>query len=219
MADQGTGRESGSGPDYDAQNADVLDDTTGLNPTRSSGSLSNHVSRMVRAFSSPRIIDPAFRPNSRRYLLQATLAALAMLAVLLFVDSLSQAALVAGLAASVVILFVFPTSHSATFRSLIGGHSLALVLGSAFSILLFAAPVESFLADLSAVRDLGFAVSVGLMMLVMAVTDTDHPPAAGTMLVVATRPWDLETVGILIGAVMLLALVKRLLNSYLRDLI
>ena len=142
-----------------------------------------------------------------------------MLAVLLFVDSLSQAALVAGLGASVVILFVHPTSHSATFRSLIGGHSLALVLGSAFAVLLFAAPVESFLDDLSPVRNLCFAVSVGLMILEMAVTDTEHPPAAGTMLGIATRPWELETVGILIGTVLLLALTKRLLSSYLRDLI
>ena len=92
-------------------------------------------------------------------------AALATLAVLLFVDNLSQAVLAAGLGSSVVILFVHPSSHNATPRALIGGHSLALLLGSAFAVLLFAGPVEAFLDDLSAVRDLSLVVSVGLLIL------------------------------------------------------
>lgn len=162
--------------------------------------------------------DPNLVRNSPRYLVQAALAALAMLAVLLFVDSLSQAALVAGLGSSVVILFVHPSSHSATPRALVGGHTLALVLGSLFAILLFAGPVETFLDDLSPVRNLGLAISVGLLILAMAVTDTEHPPAAGTVLGVGTRPWDLETVGIILGAVALLAAIQWVLRSRLRDL-
>ena len=142
-----------------------------------------------------------------------------MLAILLFVDSLSQAALAAGLGASVVILFVHPSSPTATTRSLVGGHALALLLGSAFSLLLFASPVETFLVDLSPVRNLSLAVSVGLLIMVMAVTDTEHPPAAGTLLGMATRPWDLETTGIIIGAVLLLAAIKRFCQPHLRDLI
>ena len=142
-----------------------------------------------------------------------------MLALLLFVDSLSQAALVAGLGSSVVILFVHPSSPAATQRSLIGGHALGLMLGSLFALLLFAGPVESFLEDLLLLRNLSLAVSVGLLILAMAVTDTEHPPAAGTVLGMATRPWDLETFGIIIGAVLLLAAIGHLLRARLRDLI
>jgi hypothetical protein len=57
----------------------------------------------------------------------------AMLAALLLVDSLSNAA---GLAASVVIIFINPYGRSAKLRAVVGGHGLALVLGSAFSFLL-----------------------------------------------------------------------------------
>ena len=102
-------------------------------------------------------------------------------AVLLFVDNLSQAALAAGLGSSVVILFLHPSRHSASPRALIGGHGLGLLLGSAFAVLLFASPVETFLEDLSPVRDLGLAISVGLLILGMAITGTEHPPAAGTV--------------------------------------
>ena len=152
-------------------------------------------------------------------MLQAGLATLAMLAVLLFVDSLSQATLIAGLGSSVIILFVHPLSRAAGPRALIGGHGLALLFGSAFSVLLFASPVETFLDDLSLVRNLSLAVSVGLLLLAMAITDTEHAPAAGTVLGMGTRPWELDTTGIIIGAVVLLAVIKYLLRSQLRDLI
>ena len=169
--------------------------------------------------SRPAIIDPKFSRLSRRYALQAVLATLAMLVVLLFVDSLSQAAIAAALGSSVIILFVHPSGQAASPRALIGGHGLGLLLGSAFAVLLFASPVETFLEDLSPVRDLGLAISVGLLMLGMAITDTEHPPAAGTVLGMATRPWDLQTFVIIIGAVLLLAAIQRLLRSHLRDLI
>ena len=183
------------------------------------GYLPQWLSWVLRSPSRLVIIDPKFSRNSQRYVLQAGLATLAMLAILLFVDSLSQAALAAGLGSSVIILFVYPSSPTATSRSLVGGHGLALLLGSAFALLLFASPVESFLQDLSPVRNLSVAVSVGLLILAMAVTDIEHPPAAGTVLGMATRPWELETAGIIIGAVLLLAVIKYLLRSRLRDLI
>ena len=68
-------------------------------------------------------------------------------------------------------------------------------------------------------RDLSLAVSVGLLILVMAITDTEHPPAAGTVLGMATRPWELKTTAIIIGAVLLLAAIHYLLRSSLPDLI
>lgn len=142
-----------------------------------------------------------------------------MLAILVFVDSLSDAALAAGLGASVLIVFIHPSSHAAQARSLIGGHGLAILVGSALSLVLFAAPVVDSLEDLGLVRDLSLALSVGVLILVMAVTDTEHPPAAGTVFGFSTRSWDPSTMAIIIAAVLMLALIKHLLNPYLRDLI
>ena len=91
-----------------------------------------------------------------------------MLAILVFVDSLSDAALAAGLGSSVVLVFIHPSSHAAQGRSLIGGHGLAILVGSALSLFLFAAPVADFLAELGLIRDLSLALSVGVLILVMA---------------------------------------------------
>ncbi|MEE3142043.1 MAG: hypothetical protein VX307_05565, partial [Chloroflexota bacterium] len=64
---------------------------------------------------------------------QAGLATIGMFAVLLLFDSFKTAAMAAGLGVSVLIIFVHPSSGSATPRSLLGGHFLALLLGSAFA--------------------------------------------------------------------------------------
>jgi len=165
------------------------------------------------------LIDPQFRPQPRHYFVQGGLATIGMFAVLLFVDSFSDAAVAAGLGASVFIIFVHPTSKSAAPRALLGGHFLALLVGSVFSLVLFAPLVSGILEGVGALRDLALAASVGAMIVLMAITDTEHPPAAGTVLGMSTRVFDPSIFAIIIGAVIVLAVIKRVLRRYLRDLI
>ena len=84
---------------------------------------------------------------------------------------------------------------------------------------LFASPTRIFLDSVPPLRALALARSVGLLVIVMAVTDTGHPPTAGTVAVMATRTWVPRITVIIVGAVLLLAVVKRLLQRHLRDLI
>ena len=166
-----------------------------------------------------RIIDPRFRRSRRAYWVQAALATASMLAVLLLVDSFSDAAIAAGLASSVLIVFMHPSSHSATARSLIGGHVLGLLIGSVFSLLLFSGHFDFFPGEVTILRNIALAFSVGILIFLMAVSDTEHPPAAGTVLGIATKAWDPVTTSIIVGAVLLLAFIKYLLHRYLHDLI
>ena len=55
-------------------------------------------------------------------------------------------------------------------------------------------------------------------MLLMAITNTEHPPAAGTALGMASREFDVLIFFSIIGAVGLLAILKLVLRPYLRDL-
>ena len=178
------------------------------------------------------LLDPEFSRSRRRYLAQAGLATVAILAVLLLTDSLSDAALAAGLASSVIIMFMHPSSRAATTRALVGGHMLALGVGSALSLLLFSSDGISFLESITIIeegmtviesvgllRDLPLAASVGILILMMALTDTEHPPAAGTVLGTAYREWDPVTTAVIIGAIILLVCIKVVLHRYLRDLV
>ena len=162
--------------------------------------------------------DPGFVSAPLRFGLQTLLATLVMLAILTFVDSLSTAAIAAGLASSVVGIFIAPSNSTARIRSVAGGHGVALVLGSMFSAILFLAPVEIFLQDRSVVLHLSLALAVGGSMLLMAITNTEHPPAAGTALGMASREFDVLIFFSIIGAVGLLAILKLVLRPYLRDL-
>ena len=162
--------------------------------------------------------DPGFAGAPLRFVAQAGLATLVMLAILTFVDSLSTAAIAAGLASSVVGIFIAPSNSTARIRSVVGGHGVALGLGSIFSVILFLAPVEAFLGDRSVLLHLSFALAVGGSMLLMAITNTEHPPAAGTALGMASREFDVLIFFSIIGAVALLGVMKLALRPQLRDL-
>ena len=162
--------------------------------------------------------DPGFASYPWTFVFQAILATAVMLAVLTFVHSLSSAAIAAGLASSVVGIFISPSNRSARIRSVVGGHGLSLLLGSAFSVLLFLGPVEGFVLEMPVMHDISLALAVGLAMLFMAVTNTEHPPAAGTALGMASREFDILIFLSIIGAVALLAVLKLALRPYLRDL-
>ena len=60
------------------------------------------------------IVDPQSRRQSRHCFVQAGLATIGMFAVLLLFDSFNDADVAAGLGASVLIIFVHPSSGSAT---------------------------------------------------------------------------------------------------------
>ena len=68
-------------------------------------------------------------------------------------------------------------------------------------------------------RNLVLAASVGVLVIMMAVTDNEHPPAAGTVLGMSACIWDPGIFAVIVGAVLLLAVIKRVLRRYLRDLI
>ena len=162
--------------------------------------------------------DPGFVSAPLRFVVQAALATLAMLAILTFVDSLSTAAIAAGLASSVVGIFIAPSNPTARIRSVVGGHGVALLLGSVFSFILFFAPIEAYLNQQEILLHLSLAVGVGMAMLLMAITNSEHPPAAGTALGMASREFDLLIFFSIIGAVVMLAVMKLTLRPQLRDL-
>jgi hypothetical protein len=141
-----------------------------------------------------------------------------MLPVLWFVDYLSSAALAAGLASNVILVVVNPHGRIAGVRVLLGGHGLALLLGTAFSLALFSAPAVGVMARTPRLWDVALARALGALILAMVLTNTLQPPAGGTVLGMAARPWDPQMALIILGAVVLLALLRRLLQPYLRDL-
>jgi CBS-domain-containing membrane protein len=161
------------------------------------------------------IVNANLKGHWIRYIVQSIVAMVTMLIILLFVDSVANAALIAGLGSTVVTAFLHPTAPSARLRAIIGGHFCGLVTGSVLAFLLinlaiFGEPGQ-YLSLLS------MAVSVGFVILLMGLTDTEHPPAAGIAIGMAGRSWEIQTFLIIIIAVLILALIRVMFSKYIKD--
>ena len=155
----------------------------------------------------------------KRYLWQSALATLVMLALLLLVDSVADAVLAAGLGSSAVIVFVHPNSSGAALRHLVGGHLLGLAVGTLSAFLLFHSGLIPLPDDVTHwAADVGAAITLGLVILLMSITDTEHPPAAATGLGFALQSLNMTVVVLFMTAVLVLAISKVLLRRSLRDL-
>jgi len=165
------------------------------------------------------IVDPKARQHFPRYLLQCGLAVGTIFCILLLLGVVFRGSVVASLGATSFIVFAMPRSGPAKLRPLIGGYAIGIVCGV----------LASWAAQSSALQPLAFgqntyvlllaSAAVGLAILGMVVLDCEHPPAAGVALGLVTQPWDARTLVSIAGAVLLLALAKRLLQGVLIDLV
>ncbi len=132
--------------------------------------------------------------------------------------NVARAVLVGAIASTAFVLFISPHSDSAGPRHVIGGHGTAVLVATPFAF--FAAGVSGgqFLADISWMFGFYAAVAVGMTMLLMAASNTEHPPAAGTALAVVAHGFDWSLVAFIAIAVVGLAFVHRLLRVWMRDL-
>ncbi len=76
-----------------------------------------------------RFFDKKFRKNVHRYIFQCVLATLTVLAVLVFLNVLTETAIIAALGASAFIVFTMPNTYSSDPRRLIGGYIVGIIVG------------------------------------------------------------------------------------------
>jgi len=164
-----------------------------------------------------RILDRRFHKHVARYLLQCALATLAVLAILLVLDVITHAVIIASLGASSFIAFAMPHTNASRPRYLVGGYVCGTVSGVAMHALAEAVG-DPVLGPWTIRGDVLFgAASVGLAIFLMVITDTEHPPAAGLALGVVLAEWHtlaliVPIVGIVALSVARLAMKPILIN-------
>ncbi len=159
-------------------------------------------------------IDEGFRQAPGHYILQTLMALATMVALVIGLGALTNGAVVAALGASAFIVFAMPKHTTAEPRRLIGGHLMCVAIGMICSIPLRLGWIESVVG-----QNVAGAVAVALAIFAMVVLDTEHPPAAGNALAFAVSPVAWEHIGFTLGAVIFLAVVRRILRNWLRDLV
>jgi CBS-domain-containing membrane protein len=166
-----------------------------------------------------RLLDDKFPTNKRIYFLQCGLATLSVFTVLMILDAISNAAIIAALGASSFIAFTMPQAQVSRPRFLIGGYLVGTAAGSLCHFL----SLSPWLAGLPFVEShpqvVFGAVAVGVAMFVMVVTDTEHPPAAGLALGFVLNEFDHMAVVVTLVGIVLVSIIKAMLKPVLKNLI
>jgi CBS-domain-containing membrane protein len=166
-----------------------------------------------------RIFDDKLRPKIGKYLLQSLLATLVLVVAFNLMDFFSEVVIFAAMGATTFIVFAMPKYITASPRRVIGGHFVGIFSGSMCRLLLELPLLQQLLETQPFVITVVGAFSVGLTMLLMVSTQTEHPPAAGTALGLVVEEWSLPVIGFVILCAVLLSAVKYLLRRWLIDLV
>jgi len=166
-----------------------------------------------------KLIDVKVKENLWRYLSQCFLATLTIFAILLFLDILNEAAIIAALGASAFIVFTMPTKYSSEPRRLIGGYIVGVLIGCSFYFLSISTEFASLFGNHQLSLAIFASLAVGIAMFIMAVTNSEHAPAAGIALGLVLNEWDYVTIIFILGAILWMAGVRKLLKPLLMDLI
>lgn len=153
-------------------------------------------------------MDREFRLYWKHYVLQSILATLSVFIVLYFL-SRQEAVIIASIGATAFIVFAMPDNITAQSRNVIGGHIVGLFCGFLFSLIPHSALLFSILI---------YSLAVGTSLFIMVVTDTEHPPAAGTALGVVMTGISLQVLIVVVISIVILSAIHRLFKPYLKDL-
>ena len=162
--------------------------------------------------------DRLRRDKLKRDLLQCALASVVVLILLLLLDTVTQTVLIASLGASTFIAFAIPRSQHSEPRYMIGGYLVGILVGSSIGTL-NASIYFSDIATAHFAMIVFAALATGLAMLVMVITKTEHAPAAALALGLVLNEWNLLTLFVVMMAIVVLSIFKRLVLPILLDLL
>ena len=143
----------------------------------------------------------------------------AVVIILYFVELLTHAAIVAALGASTFIVFAMPNNITAQPRRLVGGHIVGLLCGLLCYYAFLTGPLGELSKNTEFIFWVAAALSVGLSIFLMTITNTEHPPAAGTAIGIVAHEWSYQTIILIVVYAISLAIIGRLLRGYLKDLV
>lgn len=153
-----------------------------------------------------------FRSYWKYYVFQSLLASASIYLVLAIMNA-DQAVIIASLGATAFVVFALPEKFTAKPRGVIGGHLIGILCGLVGACLLQILPTNH-----SFIENAVYAFSVGLSIFIMVISDTEHPPAAGTAMGIAIRGFSFHAIaGVLLFAI-LFSIIRWLLRNKLRDL-
>ena len=154
-----------------------------------------------------------FKTYWKNYVFQSLAAAATVFVLLLLVSIQKKPVIIASVAATTFIVFAMPGYITARAGNIIGGHVIGMLCG----FVIPAIPLHYLMSPRVSVSLL-FALAVGVSIFIMVITDTEHPPAAGTALGVAIAGFSVKITVTILVCVTILGAVHYFFRDKLRDL-
>jgi hypothetical protein len=166
------------------------------------------------------LFDAKIHRNLKRYLLQVSIATLALFAAPLAEEIMADGAAVRAVvvAAIAFVLFISPFSDSADPRYAIGGHLIAVLVAGPLAVMAESSVGTNWIAGIPAIFALYAALGVGVTMFLMAATNIELPLAAGTALAIVAHGFGWDLILFIGTAVLILVAIQRASRSRLIDL-
>lgn len=165
------------------------------------------------------LFDQRFNDNKANYIMQCVLATMTIFIVLMILDAIKNAAIIASLGASSFIAFGMPHAQVSRPRYLIGGY----IIGIAVGCLCYYLSLTPIVVQTPVIQDSAYvifgALAVGLAIFLMVITNTEHPPAAGLALGLVLHECSLLSIVVVSVGIVLLVIVKTMMKPVLINLL
>ena len=165
------------------------------------------------------LFDRNLKPRLKNYAFQCTLATISLVIILLVHNTLFSQAIVVSIASTAFTIFVFPDSIASTPRRVIGGQLVAILAGSFFLAILQAPAIETVASGERLVPSIAAGLAVGLGILIMVATNTEHPPAAGVALGIVIDPWQWSAIAFVLIGALALSTIRAILRPKMVNLL
>ena len=160
------------------------------------------------------LIDHKFKRNKGKYIVQCLMAAVSISAILIFLNTLFNSAVLAAFGATSFIVFAMPQQKTSNPRRLIGGYIVGIGVGVGMRSLESLLPAGETVWLVSLLGALAVAISI----FIMTMTNTEHPPAAGVALGIALEGYEPLGLLIILLAVGILVAIKYVLRRWMINL-
>lgn len=165
------------------------------------------------------IFDKNWKKNYKAYLFQSFLALICTFFILIALGTIAEAAIVASIGSSIFIVFAIPHSRTAFRRNLMGGYLVGTGCGLFFSFLLFQFRPQVHFVSEDILMIIFASLAVGFSIFFMAITDTEHPPAAGIALGFTIQNYNEWTILFVMGSGLILTWIRNILLPRMRNLL
>lgn len=159
-----------------------------------------------------------FSQHKTLYFVQCAMATAVVFVILFVLNVIPNAVVIASIGASSFIVFTLPQRRYSQAKYVIGAYVIGLSIGTVGSWLGDSSWLHHYTVLYQNRLEFFGALAVGMTMLLMVITNLEHPPAASIALGLVLNEWTIKTVLVTFIAIVFICLVRYLLRRRLIDL-